>query len=438
VAGLEATERAPTLGFYTASATHLWMAGRRCSMFEIQPAVQQLARKWSQYQDNAFVAPLVSLGEVLIHARRRPGLPGIVVTGCKGETGAPIWETQLAVPLAGLFPATARKAVDAISTQGRVFPLASEQIKSGVVDRPAHPLPQGSTGSIWPDLSISSDGQTIAWTETQPGGRAFAYDLGTGSAPASVMLPNSGTAATAAIVWGKNLVAPLKTGDVALLDPAAGKPAALPFQPQLSPESVPSWTRPWLLADESALVIGDGRTTLYRVSLRPQPQPHLATATEQTVAVEIRTALVAAGDTVYGLTRTDAGDVVVAIDPQTLSLGTHWDLAGKPLFGLAGVGGLAFVATEQDGLLCLEGNQKLRWKVALAHGPLAGPPIAVAGGELLLLHQRGTLSRVDPATGEELAKVDVGEPLGRAACQVGQQVFVGTSDGVVVLVALPQ
>jgi outer membrane protein assembly factor BamB len=252
------------------------------------------------------------------------------------------------------------------------------------------------------------------------------------------LFPDSGAAATAAIVWGQNLVTPFKSGEVALLDPKSGKPAALPFQPQLSPESVPAWTRPAVVADDSALVIGDGRTTLYRVSLKPQPQAHLATAAEQTVAVEIRGTLVAAGDTVYGLTRTDAGEAVVAIDPQALTLGTHWDLAGKPLFALTSVGGLAIVATEQDGLLCLESGQKLRWRVPLAHGPLSGPPVAVAGGELLLLHQGGTLSRINPATGEELAHVDVGEPLGRAACLVGKQVFASASDGGVILVPLPK
>jgi hypothetical protein len=57
---------------------------------------------------------------------------------------------------------------------------------------------------------------------------------------------------------------------------------------------------------------------------------------------------------------------------------------------------------------------------------------------LLLLHQGGTLSRVNLATGEELVHVDVGEPLGRAACLVGQQVFASTSDGGLILVPLPQ
>jgi outer membrane protein assembly factor BamB len=438
VAGLEPTERTPALGYYTADATRLWVAGRRCSMFEIQPAVQQLARKWSQYQDDAFVAPLLARGNVLVHTRRRPGLPGVVVTGCEGATGKPLWETHLAVPLAGLLAASSRKAVDAITMQGRVFPISSEQLKEGVADRPAHALPQGSHGSIWPELSLSADGQTVSWTETQGGGRAFIYDLASGAAPQSALLPSSGTAAKAAVLWGQNQLVPLVSGEVALLDPAGGQSPALPFQPQLSPDSMPTWTRPAVLWDGATAVIGDGRATLYRVAQKAQPKPHLAASSEQSVSLEIRGALVAVGDTIYGLTRTDTGHAVVAINAQTLALGAHWDLGSPPLFEMAAAGGLAFAASAADGLLCLEAGEKLRWKAPLAHGPLSGPPIATGSGELLLLHQDGTLARVNAETGEEMAQVNLGEPLGRAATVVGQQVFVSTSDGGVVLVRLPE
>ena len=320
--------------------------------------------------------------------------------------------------------------------QGRVFSISSEQLKAGIVDTPAHPLPQGSSGSIWPELSLSGDGQTVAWTETRPAGRAFVYDLASGAAPQTAALP--GVAATAGLLWGRNVLVPLESGEVSLLDPASGRPAALPFQPQLNPDAVAAWTRPALLADGSTAVIGDGRGKMYRVSQKPQPKPHLAASAEQAVSVEIRGALATAGDTVYGLTRTDSGNKVVAIDAQTLELGAHWDLADQPLFPIASVDGLALVATEADGLLCLEAGQKLRWKVALAHGPLAGPPLSAGAGELILLYQDGTLSRIKSDTGEETAQVNLGEPLGRAACRVGQQVFVSTSDGGIELVRLPE
>jgi hypothetical protein len=80
----------------------------------------------------------------------------------------------------------------------------------------------------------------------------------------------------------------------------------------------------------------------------------------------------------------------------------------------------------------------LRWQRPLTHGPLSGPPVAGPQGELLLLHQSGVLSRISAATGEETAASSLGEPLGRVACLFGEQVFVSTSDGGVMVVPLPK
>ena len=437
IAGLDPTERAPALGFYTADANRLWLASRRCTMFEIQPSVQNLARKWSRYQDDAFVAPLTALGDVLVHVRRRPGLPGLAIAGSRATTGDLIWETHLA-PLAGLVAAAERKTVDAISLEGRVFSLNPASLPTGVVDAAAFPLSQDSAGSIWPAIDDRAS-SVIAWTETQVGGQLFAYSAAAGSAPAALKLPDEGMAAAAAIVWGKNLVVPVASGKVELLDPATGKRAALPFQPPLSPDALPPWTRPTLTPDASSIVIADGRGSLFRLTIKDQPQPHLAAAAEQSVAVELHGPLALGGDTIYALGRSDAGEALVAIDPQSLEISQQrWPLVGKPLFDPQAVGGLVFTATEADGLLCLEAGQKLRWQRPLTHGPLSGPPTPGPQGELLLLHHSGVLSRISAETGEETAASDLGEPLGRVACLFGEQVFVSTTDGSVIVVPLPK
>jgi hypothetical protein len=306
------------------------------------------------------------------------------------------------------------------------------------VDAATFPLSQDSAGSIWPVLDDPAP-PVIAWTETQAGGQLFAYNTASGSAPVGIKVPEEGTAAAAAIVWGKHLVVPVASGKVELLDPATGKRAALPFQPPLSPDSLPPWTRPTLTPDGSGIVIADGRGSLFRLTIKDQPQPHLAAAAEQSVAVELYGALALAGDTIYALGRSDAGEALVAIDPQSLEIGRQrWPLVGKPQFDPQAVGGSVFVATDADGLLCLEGGEKLRWQRPLTHGPLSGPPAAGPQGELLLLHQSGVLSRISAATGEETAASNLGEPLGRVAGLLGEQVFVSTSDGGVLVVPLPK
>jgi hypothetical protein len=207
--------------------------------------------------------------------------------------------------------------------------------------------------------------------------------------------------------------------------------------PTLSPEQLPAWTRPVVLADDSGFVIGDGRRKLYRVTTRPQPQPHLAAAVEASIDHDLRGGLALAGDTIYGVASGDSGDVVLAIDPQSLAIGATWPLTGRAQIGPGEVGGQVFVASEADGLLCLDAGQKLRWQRPLARGPLAGLPAPIPGGDLLLLYQGGTLARVSGNTGEELAASELGEPLGRTARVVGKQVFVATTDGALLLVPLP-
>ncbi|MEX2174778.1 MAG: PQQ-binding-like beta-propeller repeat protein [Pirellulaceae bacterium] len=439
VGGLEATEKTPVLGYYTADANRLWIANRRCSSFEIQAALSQLARKWSRHQDDVFIAPLQTHAGVLIHVRRRGGTPGVVVEGCQAASGETIWTTQLAAPVAALLHAPRRKAVDAVTQQGRVFPISHAGPTPTVVETPAFPLPQGSLGGIWPQIVTSPDGASVAWTETQTAGRVFTYRPGAGDEPAAASLPEEASAAAGpAVFWGANLLVPARNGQVELLEPTTGKQVALPFMPPLSPTQLPEWTSPAVLPDGSGFVIGDGRHTLYRVGLKPQPQPHLAAVAERVTETSLHGNLVALEDTLYGIGSSDAGDVVVALDPFQLTPLAQWPLQGKAQFGPVAVQGAVFVGSETDGLLCFEAGQKLRWQRPLEQGPLAGPPVKAGDGEYLLLFQSGFVVRIAGATGDALASTDLGLPLGPAAHVVDSQLYVSTSDGSLLVTPLPQ
>ena len=439
VSGLEATERMPTQVHYTADPNRLWTASKRISLLEIQGSLQNLASRWSRHQDDTFVGGLHAFGDVLIHARRRPGRPGIILEGCRAGGGETLWTTQVAAPIAAIAPSSARKTADVVTLQGRVFSLSGEQLAGGIVDQAAFPLPQGSLGSILPEVAQSVDGNTLAWTESQAGGRVIAYDLSAGTPP--LIAPPADAADRAAmggVLWNASVLVPHTSGKVELLSMATGKPAALPFLPALSPDALPQWSRPAVLPDGSGFVISDGRQTIYRVAPKDQPQLHLAIAAEQSVEQPIRGSLAALGDTVYGLVHNESAVTLVAFDPQSLAQLAKWSLSGQPQFGPVVVGGRTYVATETDGLLCLGEGAKLLWQRPQAHGPLAGPPVAGAAGELLLLYQSGKLARIAADSGDELAVGEIGEPPGRAAALVGQQVLVSTSDGALVLVPLPQ
>ena len=438
VAGLEASERSPQHGYYTMDANRLWVATRRCSLFEIQSSVQQLSRRWTMHQDDAFVAPLQIHENTLIHSRRRPGSPAVVVEGCQATDGQTIWTTHVAAPVVGIAGAEARKAIAAITQEGNVFELTADDLRAGLVESPTFANPNQNS-SILPAVNRSLDNTAVCYAESRPDGRVFAFDVAAGSRPATIALSDAGDEVIAPVVyWNKNVLAPLASGKVALLDPTAGKEAMLPFMPPLSPDSLPVWTSPAVLPDQSGFVIGDGRGKLYRVIAQNQPQPHLAAAAEVALQQELYGKLAATEDTIYGVAKSQAGDVIVAFDAQSLAQQQQWPLQGKALTGPDEIDGAVFISSEADGLFCLESGQKLRWQQPLKHGPLAGAPQVCDGGDLLLVYQSGHIARIAADSGEELAAADAGQALGGASRVAGSQVFLAASDGSILLVPLPK
>jgi hypothetical protein len=342
------------------------------------------------------------------------------------------------VPVVALAVSEARKSVDALTEGGRLFQLSGELLKGGIVDAPSFPLPRGSGPAILPETTLSADGGKLLWAETQQGGRVFAYDLASGAVPVDSPLPDAAAAAVAPPqLMGQRLLVPTSSGSVALLDAGSGMQSVQPFLPPLMPGQLPLFTRPAVLGDETSFLITDGRRALYRVGLKDQPQPHLALSTEVPTELPITSPLAIAGGLVYGVKRGEAADSLVAIDPAALPEMNELPLQGRVESGPHVLGGLVLLAAEPEGLVCIEAGPKIRWQQPLAHGPLAGPPLAVGEGELLLIHQSGIVRRLSAESGEELASLDAGQPLGPAARVLGAQLFLTTSDGVVQRVALP-
>jgi hypothetical protein len=437
IASVEAAEKPAVTTWYALDDNRLWTAGNRCTLLEVQASLQQIGRKWTLHQDDAFISPLQVLGQTLVHVRRRNGWPGIVVEGCSGADGQTLWTTHLGVPIVALEVSDSRKAVDALTASGRLFTLSGQQLGGGIVDAATFTPPPGSAPAILPEATHSSDGTALVWTEARAGGRIFEYDIAAGGAPAATDLPPGAAAAAAAQVWGGRYLTPLTSGGLALLDAKSGMQTVQPFLPPVSPDSIPKWTLPAILPDGTSCLISDGRRSLYRVALQNQPQPHLAQAVEVPTEPPLVSPLVAAGSTVYGWRRGEAADTILAIDPQALPTLVEIPLQGHVQAGPFAVGGLAFVASEPEGLLCLEAGGKVRWQKPLANGPLAGAPLALADGDLLVIYQAGRVCRVSAESGDELAEIDLAQPLGAAVRVLGQQVFLAGSDGVIHRAALP-
>jgi outer membrane protein assembly factor BamB len=411
--------------------SRLWVAHRRRMMYEVQAALQQMTRTWSENHDDVFLAPLQLQGDTLIQVRRREGVPSALVEGCQAASGQPIWTSRIATPIVALASSQPRQAVVVLTQDGRVYSLKGDNAQAGIIEEPSY-SPRGNSTAILPTAVASADGQSLVWTESKASGRVFTYDASSGRAPQSVSLP--GEALAPAQPFANGFLTPLKDGSVALVPPGGGAPVS-PFLPPLTPGELPRWKRPAVLG--SSFVISDGRGTVYAVSKKDQPQAHLATVGETRTPGPIVSPLVVAGGAAIGVLRLESADALAGFDAQGAAAFEPVALQGRVEAGPFAIGGLVFVAAEPDGLVCAEASGKIRWRQPLDDSPLAGPPHATSAGDLVVLHQSGIVSRLDAATGKSIAQHDVGEPLGAAACILGEEAFAAGSDGTIHRFPLP-
>jgi hypothetical protein len=437
VGKIEASENAPTLMYQALDGGRLWLAGRRCTMYEIQVSLQQLGRKWTLFQDDAFLAPPQIHTDTLVHVRRRPNSSAVLVEASQAVDGKSIWVTQLAAPLIGLAADMERKQFIALNSQGRVFEVPGKDLSAGYFDQPVFVPPPG-VGTVtfrtarqlpdgrWVALGGGGTSYGLFYDPTAANDRAKMIDLG----------PLVKDLVTPAVQFKQSLALPLATGLVELINPATGARAANPFQPALTPGARLAWNAPAIIGEDRALVIGDGKQTVYRIGLKEGTQPSLVKEADARVDGNLISPLAVAGDFVYSVVREGAGDVLQVFQAGNLAVGVKMPLGGRFKAGPFAVGTKIFVELQERKLLCIEQDRQV-WQIDLPRGPLSGRPQMIEQ-DLLLLHASGVIARLNAADGKELAVADAGEPLGEVVTPFGNRLLVGGRDGVLHVVTPPQ
>lgn len=429
VGKIEASEPIPTLLYQATDGSRLWLAGRRCSMFEIQVALQQLGRKWSNHQDDAFLGSPLVFGDTVVHTRRRPNTSAVLVEASQAADGKAIWTTQIAAPLVALLADTERKQIVAATEQAHVFEMPLSVVPAGNYDQTSFTPKQG-TGTV-----------SLRGMRKLEGGRSFAigsigypyvliYDVG--GAGDRAKLATLGAAfkdiVTPAPVYKQGLVVPLSSGLVQFVDPLTGQPLALPFQPPLAPGARVNWNEPAVLAGDRAVVIGDGKQTLYRIVVKDPPQAAFVKEAEVTLEGTLISPVAAAGDFVCVVVREGSGDFLQLLQAGNLAAGAKLPLGGRWKSGPTVVGDKVLVELQERKLLCFELDRQA-WQADLPRGPLSAPPQMI-DSDLLLIHAGGSVARASLSDGKELAAVEIGEPLGDVVSTFGPRLLIGGRDGV--------
>jgi outer membrane protein assembly factor BamB len=435
VASVDATESSPREVYCALDRNRVWVANHRREMFEVQSSLSQLARRWSENHDDTFLGPLQLTGDTLVQIRRREGVAGVLVEGCRAVAGGEaVWTTHVAQPVLALVASELRGAVDALTAEGRLYSLNEQQVAAGQSDEPKFSPPSKQGVGLFDEAPLSTDGQTLVWTESS-GKTASVYDVRSGEKPTAVSLPAAAAAPAAAL--GADVIAPLSNGAVALVSPDAAAPKAAPFMPPLSPDSLPLWTSPAALSDGKTCIISDGRGAVYALTKREGAKHQLAAAGQSKASDPVVSHFAAIGSVAVGVMRQQNSDALAGIDAKGAAAFEAVPLEGRVHAGPFAAGRHVFVWGEPDGLVCLGPDGKIRWRQPPERGVLAGSPVALADGDLLIAYQSGLVCRVDAASGNRLAEQDAGEPLAGPMCVLGSKAFIAGGDGVVHRVSVP-
>ncbi|MCA9248379.1 MAG: hypothetical protein KDA42_14735, partial [Planctomycetales bacterium] len=99
-------------------------------------------------------------------------------------------------------------------------------------------------------------------------------------------------------------------------------------------------------------------------------------------------------------------------------------------------GDLVLLVNELEELVAVNSACEIAWRSQLSYGMLAGAPLAEAN-QLVFTSIRGTLWRVDPRSGQEIDRHELGQPLASGPVRFGSRVLVAGHDGTVLVAPLP-
>jgi len=135
--------------------------------------------------------------------------------------------------------------------------------------------------------------------------------------------------------------------------------------------------------------------------------------------------------------RQESTDAIAGFDSSAKPVFEPGPLEGRVEAGPFAVGGIVLVAAEPDGLVCIGNDGRVRWQQPPLNGFLAGPPLGLLEGDLLVAYQSGVVCRLDAANGKELSRHEVGEPLAGPTLVWKSHAYLAGSDGVVHRISIP-
>jgi outer membrane protein assembly factor BamB len=430
-------DRQPLARFALVHDGKLWLAGRELQKLTVLPTENQLAVEAmdQDFHGDVFDAPLASAENLVISLRRPKGRAGAIVAATDATANRAVWETELAVPLAGP-PSidSARLRATAVAASGAVYVLDREAMVRGVLDQGTRAEPLiGSPPPLTASVDVGDGGLVAGAVGSDRLLLVEPNDPRQFVRKASLPSPLAG----ALVVWQGRVVCPTDVGQVFLVDSATGAPAGSPFQPELTPGSMHHWLPAAGVGDGdgAALVVSDGAERVYLVKQVAEPAPHLEMLHSVDVGPSplVTPLVVVGGHRVMG--GTEDGRLAV-FDLPELKPAEPIDVGGRAVWGPFPAADGALLATDAGELMLIGATGAIAWRRELDHGDLAGRPL-VKDGAALVLHAAGGLSNIALSDGSETGFADLGQSVVAGPVPLGERVVVAAPDGALLVVNRP-
>lgn len=435
VAQLEASLPAPQPVWTHLERNWVWTSADRPALFELRPAVDQLSRRWTGAQEGACVGPLLVHRSIVVHVRRHQGVGGVQVEAMQLADGKPLWTTTLATPPLAL--AAREEGCFLLASDGRLYgveraALAGSEVLSVVSS--AALVPPGGPVQLQPHVARDRENRTWVVTSTD-GRRMLRYTLDT---PAQVSTLELTAAASAPVVmWGEAVAVAASDGSVVRRAWDTSPSEQAMFLPPLAVDKVPRWGQPVVLPGQSHLAVVSDTGELFVLRHRLQPRG-LEQVAQRTLGGPLAGAWATGGPAVAGVVRRPAQDVLIGLDAQGRDTFPEVPLRGRVVWGPWWVDDAVLVASELDGLVCIDASGKGRWQQPLRYGPLVGPVLRSDEGDWIGFTASGMVVRWEPQHGREQTRHDVGEPLAGPAAWWGVDLVVAGRDGTLHVLASPR
>lgn len=434
-AEIAATRTQPTLSYANLLGGYMFMADDQLTKYQVQLSSGKLPVMWSTAKGDTYVSPIQSRNQTVFYARRKLGASGVTVAAVNVEQEEPQWQTDLAVSPGLMRVAEDGQTLNLVTSKGQLFNISADQFGKKFAAKPAAQVSQHKPWAFTEVVQLA-DGRLVM-APPRNYDDLLLYDPKNKDLPLRLtpLKTAGGKTTSPPVAFGDGVLVAVADGQVVLVNPETGGDLLHPFNPSVGAGRAVQWIRPAVLGSGGEFVIVDDAQRIYKVGMKPEPERNLAEIGSNDLPKQLAVALGAVGNAVYGVYRSGAGDLLVSIKAEDLTMGSEWELEGRVSWGPARIGESVLVATDRR-LLCLGPDHQELWTAEL-DGGMVGQPL-VDSGQLLVSSAAGAIRAFDLATGQAQGMTELGVPLVSGPVKMGGQLVVATSDGSLVLAPLPR